>query len=105
MLKSAARNSPFSSFSASPFLSGWAALLACSACLFLAVVGLAQRPSTRGPLAIKNVNVIDGLTPRVQTDRTVLIEGDRIKAIGGPREVRIPAGAKIINGEGRFLIA
>jgi imidazolonepropionase-like amidohydrolase len=81
------------------------ALSVWSSCLFLAAGGApAQQPAAAGFLVIRNVSVIDGLTDRVQANRTVLIEGNRIKAIGAAGEVAAPAKAKVIDGRGRYLI-
>ena len=55
-------------------------------------------------LVIENVSLIDAVNPSVQLDKTVIIVGDRIKAIGEKRKVSIPAKAKIINGKGKYLI-
>ncbi len=55
-------------------------------------------------LVIENVSVIDALNPIVQPNKTVIIIGNRIKAIGEKGKVSIPAKARIINGKGKYLI-
>ncbi len=55
-------------------------------------------------LVIENVSLIDGVNPAVQPNKTIVIVGNRIKAIGLKSEVSIPARAKIINGKGKYLI-
>lgn len=60
--------------------------------------------SPASSLVIENVSVIDGVNPAVQPNKTVLIIGNRIKAIGEKGKVSIPAGAIVINGKGKFLI-
>jgi hypothetical protein len=64
----------------------------------------AQRPA-RGdaPIAITGVTVIDVADGRRLTRQTVVVRGTRIAAMGR-RGVRIPAGARIVDGRGRFLI-
>ncbi len=55
-------------------------------------------------LVIENVSVIDAVNPIVQPNKTVVINGNRIKAIGEKGKVSIPAKARIINGKGKYLI-
>jgi imidazolonepropionase-like amidohydrolase len=54
-------------------------------------------------IAVTTVTVIDGTgaTPRVVT---VIVEGDRIAAISPSSPERIPAGATIVDGRGKYLI-
>jgi imidazolonepropionase-like amidohydrolase len=64
-----------------------------------AVVGWAQGGSV---IAITGVTLVDG-TGRVPVPgATVVIEGNRITAIG--TTVQAPAGARVINGSGKFLM-
>jgi imidazolonepropionase-like amidohydrolase len=55
-------------------------------------------------IAIENVSVVDGNNPVVQRNKTVLIVGNKIDAIGDAGKVRIPAKARRINGTGKYLI-
>jgi uncharacterized protein YciI len=83
--------------------------------LFLIVIGLASLSACSGriarggetgaDLAIVGVTVVpmtDGST--TLADQTVLIHAGRITAIGKRSGVTVPAGARIINGAGRYLI-
>lgn len=63
-------------------------------------VSLAQEAS----LALTHVTVIDTTGGPAQTDDTVLIQGDRIVAVGKGEKVHAPAGARVINASGKFLI-
>ena len=54
-----------------------------------------------GSLALTHVTVIDGTDAAAQLDRTVLISGDRIASIS---QSPPPAGARVIDGHGKFLI-
>lgn len=54
--------------------------------------------------AFTHVSVIDGRSPEMRTDRTVVIRGNRITAEGPASSVRVPAGARVIDGRGKFLI-
>jgi len=66
---------------------------------FLAAALLACLPG-QAAIAIRDVTVIDVATAAALPHRTVVIDGDHIAAIGGA----IPAGARIVNGHGKFLI-
>jgi imidazolonepropionase-like amidohydrolase len=70
-----------------------------------ATVGKAQTPAgqTMRSLAIRNVTVIPGAGAPAVENVTVLIRDDRIAAIGPAAETVIPAGARLIEGAGKFL--
>lgn len=55
-------------------------------------------------LAIERVTVIDGRGRGAQRDMTVAIAGDRIAAITDWKKAKIPRGAKVVDGRGKFLI-
>jgi imidazolonepropionase-like amidohydrolase len=55
-------------------------------------------------LVIENVSVIDAVNPTVQPNKTIVMAGNRIKAIGEKGKVSIPRKSKIINGKGKYLI-
>jgi imidazolonepropionase-like amidohydrolase len=61
----------------------------------------AQLPPT---VAITNVTVVDVAGGRLLPNRTVLLGGDVIDAVGEAGETRVPAGARIVDGGGGFLI-
>jgi imidazolonepropionase-like amidohydrolase len=54
-------------------------------------------------IVVADVTLIDGAgaRPRVVT---VVVEGDRIAAIGRSRRQRMPPGAKVVDGRGKYLI-
>ncbi|WP_116807470.1 amidohydrolase family protein [Steroidobacter cummioxidans] len=58
----------------------------------------------KGPLAIVNANLFDSQTGQSVPGSTVLIEGNRIKAVGADGKVAIPAGAERIDARGRALL-
>jgi len=58
----------------------------------------------KGPLAIVNANLFDSQTGKSIPGSTVLVEGNRIKAVGADREVAIPTGAERIDARGRALL-
>jgi Amidohydrolase family len=55
-------------------------------------------------LLISNVNVVSIERNRLQPGRDVLIQADRIVAIGANGRRRAPKTARIIDGQGKFLI-
>ncbi|HLE85985.1 MAG TPA: amidohydrolase family protein [Thermoanaerobaculia bacterium] len=63
---------------------------------------LAHRPE--GPLALVGAAVFDPRTGETLAGRTVVIEGDRIAAVGPDGEVPVPAGATRIDAAGKTLL-
>ncbi len=61
----------------------------------------ASHPET---IAITHVTVIDATGEAPKADFTVIIEGQRISAVGPSSSTPIPHGAKIVDGSGKFLI-
>lgn len=59
---------------------------------------------TRGVLAIRNVTVIPATGAQPMPNVTVVVRGERIAAIGPAATTAIPAGARVINGAGKFLL-
>lgn len=57
-----------------------------------------------GGLAIVNANLFDSQTGKSVPGSTVVIEGNRIKAVGKDGQVTIPAGAERIDARGRALL-
>ncbi len=72
-------------------------------------------PAAQGPAAkpfvsvdaatvvLRHVRLIDGTGTAAVADRTIVIAGGRIVAIGGP-ELPLPAGAKLLDLEGRTVM-
>ena len=55
-------------------------------------------------VAITHVTVIDMASPRPLRDATVVVNGRRITAVGRSTATPVPAGARAIDGRGKFLI-
>lgn len=53
--------------------------------------------------AIVGASLIDGVGGPPAPDSTILIEGQRIAAVGPSSEVAVPVGAAIIDGSGRYM--
>jgi len=71
-----------------------------------ASAGPAVQPyvSVAGPaVVLRHVRVIDGTGAPPQDDRTLVVQGGRIAAIGGP-ETATPAGARVLDLQGRTVL-
>ncbi|HKR66600.1 MAG TPA: amidohydrolase family protein [Thermoanaerobaculia bacterium] len=55
-------------------------------------------------IVIENVTVIDGTNRPPSPGMTVIVRGDRIERIGRTGRVRVPRGAEVVSGDGKFLI-
>jgi imidazolonepropionase-like amidohydrolase len=82
-----------------------------AACVFVwcfaSGLNAARAPAPRGTVAITHVTVIDparGDNATRDADRTVIVEGNRITAVGPSAEVAVPAGATVLDGAGKFLL-
>lgn len=64
----------------------------------------ASRSSMPAPIAITDVTVIPMDSERVLEAHTVVVEGERIVAVGPAGDVEAPEGATVIDGTGRWLI-
>jgi imidazolonepropionase-like amidohydrolase len=63
-----------------------------------------QRQQLPAIIAITHVAVIQASTSTVIEDQTVLIRANRIAAVGKSTAIKIPAGARIVDGRGKFLL-
>ena len=57
-----------------------------------------------GTVALTNAKVIDGTGAPAVMNQTILIEGDRITAVGPAGSVRVPADANIVDLSGKTVI-
>ena len=55
-------------------------------------------------LAFVHVTVIDGRSPTPRVDQNVVVVGSRITAAGASRSTPAPAGARIVDATGKFII-
>jgi imidazolonepropionase-like amidohydrolase len=75
----------------------------------LSVLAFAARPSLDAhsqdaPLVIEHVTVIDVVASRALPEMVVEIRGRKIAAVTPTSRARIPTGATIVDGRGKFLI-
>ena len=72
--------------------------------LFALAVVLAGPGEVRAQTtAIVGATLIDGNGGAPMADATVVVEGDRITAVGPRAEVEVPPGAQVIDGAGKFI--
>lgn len=55
-------------------------------------------------IAFRNVNVIPMDSERVLMGQTVIVRGERIESLGDAAATSIPSGARVIEGDGRYLV-
>lgn len=63
----------------------------------------AQQPPP-APVAITHAAVIDVETGRTLRDQTVVVRGNRIERVGPAAGVAVPAGARVVDGRGKYVI-
>jgi hypothetical protein len=63
---------------------------------------LTRRPTT--PLAFTNANLFDSETGRTIPHTTVVVEGNRVKAVGRDGKVSVPKNAEVLDARGRTLM-
>ena len=76
--------------------------LICASVVWLASNALAGKPQA---VVIKDVTLFDTTSGRMQEGRTIVIEGERIHAVGTPESpVTIPEDARVIDGRGKYVL-
>jgi imidazolonepropionase-like amidohydrolase len=60
--------------------------------------------AAQGALVFTHVTVIDGGDSLPRGDQTVIIVGNRIRSVTPARSARLPAGARLVDGRGKFLL-
>ncbi len=73
-------------------------------CLLIFAAAGAAASSSKPAIAFTHVNVIDATGSPVQTDMTVVVEGQRIAAVGKDGREQIPQNARVIDARGKYLI-
>jgi imidazolonepropionase-like amidohydrolase len=63
---------------------------------------LARKP--KGPLAFVHANLFDAESAQVLPNRTVVVTGNRISAVGADGAVKVPANAQVIDAAGKTLM-
>jgi imidazolonepropionase-like amidohydrolase len=83
-----------------------AAAVVAGALLVGTLVAAAVAPPARAPkgFAIVGATVLDGTGGPARPDAVVVIEGERIKAVGSRAEVALAKGLRIVDGRGRWVM-
>jgi len=76
----------------------------CGALIGVLGGGVATEQTDAPVLAITHVAVEDVVAGKTITDMTVVIRGNRIDEVGPADSVKVPAGARTVDGRGKFLI-
>ena len=71
--------------------------------MFLVALLQGPQPVPGPPIVLRGVSVINPATGRVAPNRTVVIRGNRIVAVGGTL-LPVPQGAVLVDGAGKFAI-
>ncbi len=79
-------------------------LFAFSFLFLIPVTIFAQFTIDDRAILFSNVNVVPMTEQTVMTGMDVLVEGDRISAIGQTGELSVPTGASVIDAEGKYLM-
>jgi imidazolonepropionase-like amidohydrolase len=80
------------------------ALLLAFAAGVLWPLAILEPVRTTQPIAFTNVTIVDVATGRLLPARTVVVEGNRIRAAGNAGEIRVPLSATIVDGRGKYLL-
>ena len=81
-----------------------ALIILCTSIAWAQTQQTAATATPSSPIFIMHVTVIDTETGKEVQDRTVIISGDRIAEVKDSRAVKPQAGAKIVDGAGKYLI-
>jgi imidazolonepropionase-like amidohydrolase len=78
-------------------------LMSCAVMLMLGTTGPVGAQA-QGPVVIQGGTLIDGLGGAPVPNSVIVIEGERIAAVGPAGSVQVPAGAQIIDASGKWVI-
>ena len=70
----------------------------------LCLLAVSSAHSASVTVAIRGVTVVDVTDGSLDPERTVLVAGSRIAAVGAAREITVPDDAEIVEGVGGYLI-
>lgn len=63
---------------------------------------LAKKPA--GPIAFHDIRIYDADARKFRDDMTVVVDNGKFSAVGTSDKVKVPAGAQVIEGNGRTLV-
>jgi imidazolonepropionase-like amidohydrolase len=76
----------------------------CFALLSVAVISVPSPAPGQGTVAIRNATVISMVPAASATRATVIVRNGKIAEIGPPARIRVPEGATVVDGTGKYLI-
>ena len=76
----------------------------CFALLAVTAVSVPSSADGQGTVAIRNVTVISMVPAAAAARGTVIVRDGKIAEIGPPERIRIPEGATVVDGTGKYLI-
>jgi imidazolonepropionase-like amidohydrolase len=76
----------------------------CRTIMLFLLAFMASSPISAASLAIVNGTVIDGTGSAPLKNAVVVIDGDRIAAVGAAGKVTVPPDAEVIDAKGKYLI-
>jgi imidazolonepropionase-like amidohydrolase len=83
-------------------------ILASSIVLLTLTAGSAVAPQSslcaNSPIVFLNVNVVPMDAERILQNQTVIVRGEKIDLVGPSNTSRIPSGAVVIDGRGKYLL-
>jgi imidazolonepropionase-like amidohydrolase len=73
--------------------------------LLLLIISCTARTQTPATIIyINNVSVINVITSKIDPGQSIIIENDRITAVGASKKIKAPANATIIDGTGKYAM-
>lgn len=72
--------------------------------IVVAVALAGQAPQPPAPIALTHVTVINVESGQLEPDRTVVVTGNRITAVGPASTITLPSGTRVVESQGKFLI-
>ena len=73
-------------------------------CVLLAPGSAAQHKGVPAPVVITHVTVINPGTSSVETNRTIVIRGERIASVSDGAKLQLPKNARVIDATGHYVI-
>lgn len=86
---------------------GWISFQVVRRCAIVAAACAALTASARGQsprVALTRVTIVDPVLDIPISDATIVIEGERIAAVGRRADVAIPRGARVVDGRGAYVM-
>jgi imidazolonepropionase-like amidohydrolase len=74
------------------------------AAVLITAAALAQPGASDSALVFSHVSVIDATGAAMQSDMTVIVEGQRITEVAKSGQVRVPNHANVVDARGKYLI-